>query len=116
MDQDAMNDAMREAIAQAISPYVTMDDFTDACASVLTAVKARLLADLPALMEHAYTRPENVAVLNAALVVPILQEIEDGLNDEQNNPKTMPGYQPGLRRAATFVRQIRRSITEGTTP
>lgn len=116
MDAQQMTDAMREAIAKALHPYVSTDDHETACKAVLGAVKNRLMADLPALMEHAYTRPENAAALNAALVVPLLQEIEDGLNDEQNNPKTMPGYQPGLRRAATFVRQIRRAITEGTTP
>lgn len=116
MDAQHMTEAMREAIAKALHPYVSTDDHETACKAVLGAVKNRLIADLPALMEHALKQPENVTVLTTALVVPLLQEIEDGLNDEQNNPKTMPGYQPGLRRAATFVRQIRRAITEGTTP
>ena len=98
MDPQQMTDAMREAVAKALHPYVTADDHETACTAILDAVKTRLLADLPAIMEHAAKQPAAQNALMATIMVPLLQELEDGLNDDQTDPKTHPTYLPGLRR------------------
>jgi len=116
MDHNAMNDAMREAIAKALHPYTTPDDLSTACTAVIDAVKGRLVEDLPAIMLHAAQQPAAQQELLTTLVIPLLQEIEDILNDDQNDPKTRASYLPGLRRAASYIREIRRGVAAGDTP
>lgn len=110
MDPQAMAEQMREAISVALHPYVTTEDHDKACAAVIDAFKARLVDDLPAIIGQAMAAPEYLAAMTTTLVVPLLREIEDGLNDDHDKPSTKVYNRPGLRRAARTIREIRREI------
>jgi hypothetical protein len=116
MDQQAMNNAMREAVSNALAGLTAGDAHEQAVDAAIEAVKERLVEDLPAIMLHAAQQPATQQQLFTALVVPLLHEIEDTLNDDQNDSKVHASYLPGLRRAASYIREIRRAVAAGDTP
>lgn len=84
--------------------------------AIYKAVNATTATFLPSAIAGAMTTPQTQAALAVHFAVPMLREVEDAIREDHDNPHTPEHDRPGLRRANSLVRGIRRSVEEGSAP
>lgn len=98
-------------------------DAIDACSgrnreyrinAIYDAVKGKLAEMMPAIIEQAMQDPKTITAMAEQVVIPMINEIENLINDDHDAPTTQDLYRPGLRRAARTLRNVRRDIQKET--